>query len=253
MGTVCLRLAAATSALLAVTIGCGTQSRIEKLYQDPSTDGIRYQKLLVVGIAGDGAGRRTIEELIVANLADEGIAAVAGYTRLGTSAVLLQDAIDEAAATTRSDAVLIAHLVSASVDPKVREGRVEVKSECRGGNPVDFFLYDHKELREPDSVTFAHEVTMVTNLYDARTGKRMWTIQSTCFDKAHFDAVLRQEAQAIVRQLRRDGLVAAATGSRPGNAFLLMGTNARSACCAMEPFPGTSTSAAARTTAWNPL
>ncbi|MEQ9563152.1 MAG: hypothetical protein RLN69_11570, partial [Woeseiaceae bacterium] len=82
-----------------------------------------------------------------------------------------------------------------------------VTSECRGGNPVDFFLYDRDELREPDSVSIAHEVTMLTNLYEAGTGKRIWTIQSTCFDKADFDAVLRQEAAAIVRQLRRDGLV----------------------------------------------
>lgn len=201
------RLAAMAGAILFVITGCGSQAQVEKLYHDRAALTVPYQKLLVVGIAGNATERQRIEELIAANLADEKVAAIPGYTRLGTSPVLLQDAIDEAAVTTQSDAILIAHLVSASVNPQVREGRVDVKSECRGGNPVDLFLYDHEELREPDSVTFAHEVTMVTNLYDADTGKRIWTIQSTCFDRADFDAVLRQEAQAIVRQLRRDGLV----------------------------------------------
>lgn len=198
---------AAVVALLIVIIGCSTQPRIEKLYQDTDADAVRYGRLLVIGIAGDGVDRRRIEDLVVADLDAEGIAAVPGYTQLGTSVVILQEAIDEAASATRSDAILIVHLVSASVEPEIRSGRVDVKSECRGGNPVDFFLYDHEELREPDSVTFAHEVTMVSNLYDSGTGKRIWTIQSTCFDKADFDAVLRQEAEAIVRQLLRDGLV----------------------------------------------
>jgi hypothetical protein len=195
-------------AFMVVIGGCGSQARVDKLYHDRAAETVPFQKLLVIGIAGDADERRRIEELIAANLADENVTAIPGHTRLGTSPVLLQNAIDEAAKTTQSDGILITHFVSASVNPEVREGRVDVMSECRGGNPVDLFLYDREELREPDSVTLAHEVTMVTNLYDAITGNRIWTIQSTCFDKADFDALLRQEAKAIVRQLRRDGLLA---------------------------------------------
>jgi hypothetical protein len=73
-------------------------------------------------------------------------------------------------------------------------------------------LYDHEELREPDSVAIAHEVIMVTNLYDAQNGTRIWTIQSTCFAKTDFEAILRQEAKAIVRQLIRDRLIVPAAG-----------------------------------------
>jgi hypothetical protein len=207
MRALSIRLAAGTVVLLLAAAGCGSQTRIEKLYQDYDSRGLQYQRLLVIGIAGDPDQRRRIEDLLAANLAAENVAATAGYTRLGSSPVLLQDDIDEAAAATDSDAILIAHLVSVSTKAAVKEGRVEVKSECRGGNPVDYFLYDHEELREPDSVAIAHEVVMVTNLYDSQDGARIWTIQSTCFEKSDFDTILRQEAQAIVRQLRRDGLI----------------------------------------------
>jgi len=115
--------------------------------------------------------------------------------------------IDAVTRDTQSDAILVAHLVSASVDAEFEEGRVDIKSTCRGGSPVDLFLYDREELREPDSVRVAHTVTMVSYLYDVRNEKRVWTIQSTCFDKADFDSVLRQEADAIVRQLRADDLI----------------------------------------------
>jgi hypothetical protein len=200
------RLAAGLAVLLfAVTAGCGSQTRIEKLYQDPDVRGVQYQRLLVIGIAGDPDQRRRIEDLLAASLAAENVAATAGYTRLGSSPTLLQDDIEQAA--TDSDAILIAHLVSVSTKAEVTEGKVEVKSECRGGNPIDYFLYDHEELREPDSVAISHEVIMVTNLYDSQDGTRIWTIQSTCFEKSDFDAILKQEAQAIVRQLRRDRLI----------------------------------------------
>lgn len=202
------RLAAGLTVLLfAVTAACGSQTKIEKLYQDPDVRGVQYQRLLVIGIAGDPDQRRRIEDLLAASLAAENVAATAGYTRLGSSPALLQDDIEQAAAATDSDGILIAHLVSVSTKAEVTEGRVEVKSECRGGNPIDYFLYDHEELREPDSVAISHEVIMVTNLYDSQDGTRIWTIQSTCFEKSDFDAILQQEAQAIVRQLRRDRLI----------------------------------------------
>jgi hypothetical protein len=202
------RLAAGLTVLLfAVTAACGSQTKIEKLYQDPDVRGVQYQRLLVIGIAGDPDQRRRIEDLLAASLAAENVAATAGYTRLGSSPALLQDDIEQAAAATDSDGILIAHLVSVSTKAEVTEGRVEVKSECRGGNPIDYFLYDHEELREPDSVAISHEVIMVTNLYDSQDGTRIWTIQSSCFERSDFDAILQQEAQAIVRQLRRDRLI----------------------------------------------
>lgn len=196
-----------TVLLISLAAACSSQTRIEKLYEDPDARGTKYQRLLVIGIAADRDQRRRIEDLLAAGLAREHVGATAGYTHLGSSPTLLQDDIEKAASATDSDGILIAHLVSVDTQAEVIEGRVEVKSECRGGNPVDYFLYDHEELREPDSVALAHEVVLVTNLYDSHNGTRMWTIQSTCFDKSDFDTLLQREANVIVRQLRRDRLI----------------------------------------------
>lgn len=207
-----LRTTAAAAILLFGAAGCASQPRIEKLYQDPDSGKAPYERLLVVGIAGDAGQRQHIEELLTGRLNAGDVEAIASYTRLGTSPVILQEAIDQAARDSAADGILIAHRVSASVTPEYREERVDVRSECRGGSPVDLFLYEYKELREPATVTFAHELTMVTNLYDAGTGNRIWTIQSTCFEKTDFEAVLQREAEAIVRQLRRDGLISRDSG-----------------------------------------
>lgn len=200
----------ALAAALLLAVGCARHATVETLHHDRDAGG--YQRLLVVGIAGDSERRLRFEDQIVDQLREQNVAAVAGYRELGASTILLQEDVDAAANATRSDAILVTHVVSTSSAAEVREGRVDILSQCRGGDPADYFLYDHVELKEPDSVTFAHEITVVTNLYDAQDGKRVWTIQSTCFDKADLGTVFGQEAEAIVRQLRRDQLI---SPSRP--------------------------------------
>lgn len=194
-------------AILIVAVGCAPQARVAKLYQDPEPRAAPYTQILVIGLATEPDQRRWMEDLLADELVGQRVVAIPGYTRLGSSPVLQQDDIDAAAKATRAGAILIAHLVSVSEQLEVAEGRIDIKPECRGGNPIDYFLYDHEEIREPDSVSIAREVIMVTNLYDARTGARVWTVQSTCFEKSAFEVILDKEARAIVQQLRRDRLI----------------------------------------------
>jgi hypothetical protein len=190
-----------------VTAACIPQTEVIKLYDNADRIKQDYERLLVISVASDTGTRRRLEELITRHLESADIAAVAGYTETGLKTTLLQDEIDAAARNAGADAILITHIVSVDTRVDIDEGRIDVESECRAGNPVDYFLYEHRELKEPDSVKVAHTVVAVSNLYDASDGERLWTIQSTCFEKASMDEVLQEEARAIVRQLQIDKLV----------------------------------------------
>ncbi len=192
---------------MVVIAACVQQTEIIKLYDNSARAGQQYERLLVISIVGDTGTRRRLEELITGHLEDANVAAIAGYTETGLKTTLLQDEIDAAARNANADAILITHIVSVDTRLDLDPGRTDVLSECRGGDPVDYFLYDYRELKEPDSVKIAHTVVAVSNLYDAIDGERLWTIQSTCFEKASMDEVLREEAKAIVRQLQIDKLV----------------------------------------------
>ena len=115
--------------------------------------------------------------------------------------------LDRVSENVAADAILVTHVASLDTEVDVQKGRTDVVSECRGGDPLDYFLYDHRTITEPDSVRIAHTVTVISNLYDARTRERLWTIQSTCFDKSTMPEVMSEEAIAIVRQLKIDGLI----------------------------------------------
>lgn len=192
--------------LLVAVAACVPQTEVIKLYDDSARTDKTYGKLLVISVAGDTGTRRRLEELVTTNLMAADIAAVAGYTHTGLKTGLLQEEIDAAAKNAGADAILITHI--ASVDTRVSiEPGASILAECRGDDAMQYSLYEQGELKQADSVTLAHTVVAVTNLYDSADGKRLWTIQSTCFEKASMDEVLQEEARAIVRQLRIDKLV----------------------------------------------
>ena len=190
-----------------VIAACVPQTEVVKLYDNSARASRTYERLLVISVVGDIGTRRRLEELISGHLETANVTAIAGYTETGLKTEMLQDEIDAAARNANADAILITHIVSVDTRLDIDTGRTDILSECRGGDPVDYFLYDHRELKEPDTVKIAHTVVAVSNLYDASDGERLWTIQSTCFEKASMDEVLREEAKAIVRQLQIDKLV----------------------------------------------
>lgn len=193
-------------AIVYATTACVPQTEVIKLYDDTASVEKKYERILVVSIAGDTGSRRRLEELITANLASASVSAVAGYTQTGLKIQLLQDEIDAAARNADADAILITHI--ASIDTRrTLEPRGSVLAECRGDETMRYSLYEQQELKEADSVKLAHTVVAITNLYEASSGQRLWTIQSTCFEKASMDEVLQEEARAIVRQLQIDKLV----------------------------------------------
>jgi len=203
---------ARASLLLSVMItlviaACVPQTEVVKLYDNSARASQTYERLLVISVVGDIGTRRRLEELISGHLETANVTAIAGYTETGLKTEMLQDEIDAAARNANADAILITHIVSVDTRLDIDTGRTDILSECRGGDPVDYFLYDHRELKEPDTVKIAHTVVAVSNLYDASDGERLWTIQSTCFEKASMNEVLQEEAKAIVRQLQIDKLV----------------------------------------------
>ena len=194
---------------IAATIagGCVPQAEVVKLYDDPGRTSKTYKRLLVVDISSDHSQQQRFESEIVQQLRREQVDAIPSYTHLDASDGLLQDDINRVAEAVGADGILVTHIASVDTSIDIVEGRHEIESTCRGGKPVDYFLYDHKVIREPDSVKLAHTVIVITNLYDAGSQDRVWTIQSTCFEKTSMSAVLRDEANAIVRQLRIDQLI----------------------------------------------
>lgn len=186
---------------------CAPQNEVVKLYEDSAADSGQYGHLLVVSISEDANQRQMFEDEIVAQLRRNKVAASASYSFLSYSQGLSSREISALSEKEGADAFLLVQIASIDAKADVDEGRQEVVSTCRRGDPIDYFLYDHEVLKEPDEVKFAHTVVVISNLHDTATKERVWSIQSTCYKKSSLIEALANEAKVIVNQLRVDGRI----------------------------------------------
>jgi hypothetical protein len=193
--------------LTGILSSCAQPTSVVKLYDETARSNHQYERFLIIGIAGDEETRQRLEDMIVEHLRAAGADAVPGHAETGMKTALLQEEINAAARHANADAIMVTHIISVDTKTEIEEGRIDTVAECRGGDPADYFLYNYEELKEPDSVKLAHTVVAITNLYETIDGKRVWSIQSTCFDKASMNEVLVDEAKAIARQMRIDNLI----------------------------------------------
>jgi hypothetical protein len=126
--------------IMLVIAACVPQTEVIKLYEDSTRADLKYERLLVVSVVGDTGTRRRLEELITGHLETANVTAIAGYTETGLKTEMLQDEIDAAAKNINADAILITHIVSVDTRLDIDTGRTDILSECRGGDPVDYFL-----------------------------------------------------------------------------------------------------------------
>jgi hypothetical protein len=186
---------------------CAPETAVVKLYEDPAQQSKTYKRLLIVDVAGSHSDQQIFENAIVARLQQEQVKAIPSHTMLDTSEGVAQDRINEVGDQVDADGILVVHIASLDTTTVTVPGRENLQVTCRGADPIDFFLYDHEYIKEPDSVKVAHTVAVISNLYDGDSHERVWSIQSTCFEKASMSEALREEAIAIARQLRIDELI----------------------------------------------
>ena len=195
------------AACVTFMFGCAPQTETIKLFEEGDRERSSFGRLLVVDLSSEPVLRQQFEDELVSRLAQENVDAIASHSHLKNDDGLLQEDINRVSTEVDADGILITHIVSLETTAERKEGREDIVRTCRQGDPEDYFLYDSEVLKEPDSVKIAHTVVVVSNLYDVASRERIWTIQSTCFEKESLAEVFIDEAEAVVRQLRIDELI----------------------------------------------
>jgi len=201
-------LHSATLAIVVMlTASCGPQQEVIKIYDDSGNSPTAYKRLLVVDVTSDPDRQRLFEDEIVSRLEALQVDGIVGHTALKFSEGVRQEEITAYGDAVGADGILVTRIARIESDISVEKGRTEIQSSCRRGSFVDYFLYDHEVIHEPDLMTAEFDVVVVSSLYDVATRQRVWSIQSTCFDKSSLTDGLLDEARIIVDNLRDDGLI----------------------------------------------
>jgi hypothetical protein len=190
-----------------VLAACSTSSEVVKVYQNANRPAAPFSKILVVGVHDDAAIRRDFEETLARTLAGAGTPTAASIATMGADRALSADTLVAAAQETGSDGVLITRLVDSQVRAEVEGGRATAEAQRRNDiTMVDFFRYDYVEYRDPMTVTTVRTVITASDLYAVSDRSKVWSVESTAFEKENARDIIDGISTAIVRQLERDGL-----------------------------------------------
>ena len=189
----------------ALLSGCATSERIVKVFEDPNFDAGPFTRILVVGVHEDRGIRRQFENSLVAAMNTTGPAAVASLSLMSADDPIERDPVVAAVRETAADAVLITRLVDVESTTSVQGGRSAGADAVRRDN--NFFRYDYVEYQDPMSVTTVRTVILSTDLYNVADENKIWSVESTSFDKGSVYGLIDGSSQSITDQLRRDGLI----------------------------------------------
>ena len=196
----------AAAILVAACITPIAQTSVDRVAKAKSVPNAPYSKVLVVGIAAQGTRGREFEEQLVKELGNKKIYAF-GYRRAASRADVKQEVVEELLQAQGADAAIVVSARLTSVSTEELGERVDVESQIRGGGLAGFFRYDYEELTKPPESNMLMKLQFVTNLFDVKDDRRVYTLESTTGSAESTSEVIMSEAAEIAARLRKDRLV----------------------------------------------
>ncbi|MGI9259302.1 MAG: hypothetical protein ACR2QQ_10730 [Gammaproteobacteria bacterium] len=188
--------------------GCASNDSIVKIYEDPGFDEGPFDHVLVVGAYNDIIIRRQGENALAAVISATGSDATPSLAVMEAASGLDRNSVVAAAGRVGADAVLVARVLDVETSIVETDGRSTTVAQRRDDIPlVDFFRYDYETYADPMTYSAVRTVILSSDLYDVDTEARIWSVESTSFEKESTSEIIDGASRQIAAQLRADGLI----------------------------------------------
>jgi hypothetical protein len=185
-----------------------TGDRVVKVFEDRAALDSPYTRILVVGAHAETGTRRTFEDSVVRALAALGAEARSSLAVMDAAQNIDRESVVAAMREAGADAVLVTRVVDIETQSEIEQGQTQAELARRNDVPLaDFFRYEYVESADAMTVTTVRTVILETDVYDAASEKKVWSVESTSFDKQTAYGVIDGVARAISAELERDGLI----------------------------------------------
>ena len=188
-------------AVLALVAAACSSTKLTSVYADKSFAGQPFDKLLVVGLGASEGGRAAFENAVADKLAAQGVLGVASGNVLVAMEDVSRESVTGWVETDGYDAVLVTRLV-------------DVKKETSYKPPTytDFYGYwgsYGSYVTSPGYVLETTTLLVETTLFDASTGKVVYSAESETFQPRSRDAMIHDLVPLLVGDLTQRGMLAA--------------------------------------------
>jgi len=191
------------SLLVTTLTGCASVS-LQHSAKDATLPAKKYQKLLVVGITDRSERRQIFEEVFAGELQKRGVAAIPSYTITGVTEKLTWAAGEEAVKKTGADGAITTRIVALKKDTSINTGFVMTEHGFADGYGVHVTYATF--IHQPVEVLLSTKMAIETNLFDAATGRLVWTGTSSAVDPEGVITASRELSAVVFKAMAKDGL-----------------------------------------------
>jgi hypothetical protein len=189
-------IGAVVGAMVMIGAGCST-SRVAKTWQSPNAKQEDFDKVLVVAVIPQEGMRRHLEDGLAAEFSQHGVTAVKSHQYLEEGQSITAEQLQEIAAGSGVDGVLVARYTGTKVDVDYRY------SYDYGYRDYHRHLY-HPAYPVPGWVELTETAYLDVRLFDAKEGGvLLWTASATTTDPEGAKTTTKI-AKSIVDRLDKD-------------------------------------------------
>ncbi len=185
-------------------VACTSSTAVVRTWHAPSYARRALQRPLVVAVANKPIVRDKIEDALVAALREAHFDAVASHSLL-SDRELTPDALKAKLPADR-DSVLVTHLVDVKTEtvvvPEQSYAAMPLDYPRAADHWVDYYAHSYQVVTSPSYSYETKKYVLETNLYDAKTDTRVWSVVTESEEPSSLDSAVEQFASAIVKELR---------------------------------------------------
>jgi len=196
--TKCHVAAGALLLTMASILACSS-TRLESTWSDRSYTGGPFHKLMIIGLGATEDGRAAFENAVADALLAQGVTGVSSTGYFASAQEMTRDAVRAWVERDGYQGVLVARLV----DVEHRQYAVPPTYTDLWG----YWGYYGTVMTSPGYVENRTTLLVDVDLFDAATGKVVYTAESKSFDPDSREAVIRELTALLVKDLTKRGLL----------------------------------------------
>jgi hypothetical protein len=198
-------IAVAFGLLALLTVGCAP-GPLSTTWVEPGAIPVRYNDIIVFGIAANPKIRRAYEDNFVEALRGAGVQARAAHTLLSDRDVGRSRAVQEAVGRSGADGVIVTYLAGDDPDAAPSGTRTHVVPGVYG-RLYPYYGRVLSEVTAPGYYADYAALRLETNLYDAGRATLVWSGRSDALDPSSEQTMISEVIAAVIEKLKRDGFL----------------------------------------------
>jgi len=192
-----ISVAAVTVAAIAVT-GCST-TKLSSVWADPNYTGGAFHKLMIIGLGASEGGRAAFENSLADAFGKQGVIGVSSTGYFASAQEMTREKVRSWVDRDGYQGVLVSRLVD--VD------RQQYAVPPTYTDLWGYWGYYGTVMTSPGYVSQQTTLRITTDLFDASTGKVVYTAESKAFDPTSREQLIRELTTQICEDLTKRGLL----------------------------------------------